>query len=187
MMSKYRMLLIVLVAATAMCGWRAFAEEEDEGKEVKIKFSEAPAAVQATIKEEAGGVSIENLDKETHKDGKIVYEADAMIGGTNYEIDVAEDGKLISKAIDTEDEQKQVKFDDAPAAVQATLKEESHGAAIEKVEKEMKEDGKSVFEAKAAINGSNYEIKVSESGKLISKKLKKEEHEKKESGEKEKD
>jgi hypothetical protein len=79
--------------------------EENEGDEVKIKFTEAPAAVQATINKESDNAKVETLDKETD-DGKTIYEADAMINGTNYEIKVAPDGKLISKKIDTEDEEK---------------------------------------------------------------------------------
>jgi hypothetical protein len=35
-----------------------------------------------------------------------VYEADAKIGNTNYEIKVAEDGTLISKKIDKEEDEK---------------------------------------------------------------------------------
>lgn len=87
----------------------ARADEEDEGKEVKIKFSQAPEAVQKTLMEEAHGQTIKTLDKETQKDGKIVYEADVKIDGTNYEIVVAEDGKLIHKKIDEEENEKKGK------------------------------------------------------------------------------
>jgi hypothetical protein len=87
----------------------ARAEEEDEGKEVKIKFSEAPEAVQKTLTEEAKGAKIETLDKETSKKGKVVYEADVKIDGTNYEIVVAANGKLIHKKIDEEENEKKGK------------------------------------------------------------------------------
>ena len=43
------------------------------------------------------------MDKEI-KDGKTVYEVDVKIDGKNYEIKVAMDGILISKALDEEDE-----------------------------------------------------------------------------------
>ena len=43
------------------------------------------------------------MDKETN-DGKAVYEVDVKIDGKNYEIRVAEDGILISKALDEEGE-----------------------------------------------------------------------------------
>jgi hypothetical protein len=80
-------------------------EKEDEGKEVKIKFTEAPAKVQQTLTYEAHGAKIDSLDKE-EKDGKTVYEADAVIDGTNYEIVVDPTGKLISKKIDNEEDEK---------------------------------------------------------------------------------
>jgi hypothetical protein len=43
------------------------------------------------------------VDKET-KDGKATYEVDVKIDAKNYENWVAEDGLLISKALDEEDE-----------------------------------------------------------------------------------
>lgn len=74
-------------------------QEEREEKEVKIKFKECPKAVQDTIRREAQGVDITEVDRE-ERDGVFVYEVDAVIDGTNYEIVVAADGKLISKKID---------------------------------------------------------------------------------------
>lgn len=95
----------VICTSTAMLR----AEEEDEGKEVKIKFSQAPEAVQKTLTKEAEGATITTLDKETHKDGKVFYEADVKIDGTNYEIVVNADGKLIHKKIDEEENEKKGK------------------------------------------------------------------------------
>ncbi len=76
--------------------------EKEEGNEVKIKFAEAPAAVQATLTREANGAAIADVDKESD-DGKDIYEADAMISGKNYEIKVAADGSLVSKKLDAEE------------------------------------------------------------------------------------
>lgn len=103
-MRKHQMLMalltIGLLATSAPC-MRA-AEEEDEGKEVKIKFTECPPAVQKTLMRESFGAKITSVDKETRKDGKVVYEADVMIDDTNYEIQVSPEGKLIVKKIDNE-------------------------------------------------------------------------------------
>jgi hypothetical protein len=57
--------------------------------------------VKATLDREAPGVKITDVDKETDHQ-KIVYEADAKIGGKNYEIKVMEDGTLLSKKLDEE-------------------------------------------------------------------------------------
>ena len=70
-----------------------------------------------------------------------------------------------------------MKIADVPAAVQKTIAEESKGAKVETVDKET-DDGKTVYEADAQINGKNYEIKVLEDGTLLSKKLDMEEGEK---------
>ncbi len=77
-------------------------EEKDEG-EVKVKLEECPPAVQATLKKEAEGATIKEVDKETD-DGKTIYETDVTINGKEVEIKVAEDGKLISKKVEDEGE-----------------------------------------------------------------------------------
>ena len=81
---------------------------EEEGKEVKMKLSECPKVVQDTIKEQTKNAKapVETVDKETGKDGKITYEADATIDGTPYEILVGADGKFISKNVDKEETEK---------------------------------------------------------------------------------
>lgn len=103
-MRRHWMLLALLTVGLlgTSAPWLRAAEEEDEGKEVKIKFSECPPAVQKTLLRESFGAKIESVDKETHKDGKVIYEADATIDGTNYEIQVSPEGKLIVKKIDNE-------------------------------------------------------------------------------------
>ena len=89
--------LFGLSAAAISCA--ALAAEE---KEEKIKFSEAPAAVQQTMKEEAGGAKIDMIEKEM-EGGKWVYEAEVTIDGKPYEIEVAEDGTLLSKELDDDE------------------------------------------------------------------------------------
>jgi hypothetical protein len=79
--------------------------EDKEENEVKMKIDDVPAAVKTTIVREADGTAVTSVDKETDE-GKTVYEADAKIDGTNYEIKVGDDGKLISKKIDNEDDEK---------------------------------------------------------------------------------
>ena len=78
-------------------------EKEEEGDEVKMKFSEVPPAVQKTLTEQAMGEKIDTVDKEMNK-GNVVYETDLKHGGKNWEIRVAEDGKLISRKIEEDDE-----------------------------------------------------------------------------------
>jgi hypothetical protein len=65
-------------------------------KEISIRFADCPAAVQKTITDYAGGVQFPEVEKETKKDGRVVYEAEAKKDdGKKIKIKVAADGRLI--------------------------------------------------------------------------------------------
>jgi uncharacterized membrane protein YkoI len=72
------------------------AEQEGEQNEIKVQLKDCPEAVQKTIKKEAGDGKIVEVEKE-REDGTVVYEAEVIIDGQEYEITVAEDGKLLGK------------------------------------------------------------------------------------------
>ena len=66
-----------------------------EEKEETVRWKDLPEAVQKTIKANAQGGIIEEIEKET-EDGKVVYEAEVELkDGRELEIEVAEDGTLI--------------------------------------------------------------------------------------------
>ena len=68
-------------------------------KEVTLKFADCPAVVQKTILDHAGGVQFPEVDKETKKDGRVVYEAKGKrADGKKIEIKVAADGSLVGFA-----------------------------------------------------------------------------------------
>ena len=81
-------LAIGLVLAMSSC---------TEGKkEVILKFADCPAAVQKTIMDHASGVPFSEVEKETQKDGRVVYEAKGKkADGQKIEIKVAADGSLV--------------------------------------------------------------------------------------------
>jgi len=65
-------------------------------KEITLKFADCPAAVQKTIIDHAGGVQFPEVDQETKKDGRVVYEAKGKkADGKKIEIKVAADGRLV--------------------------------------------------------------------------------------------
>ena len=98
--------LIVLVALPlAACNSMQHADRDEEGNEVKVSIDQVPAAARSTLQQQAPGVAIASVDKETAH-GMTVYEADAMISGKNYEIVVGEDGHLVSKKLDNEADEK---------------------------------------------------------------------------------
>ena len=143
----------------------------------ELKLSDCPTAVQKTLKQEANGAKIDEVEKEI-EDGETTYEADVTIDEKEYEITVAADGTLLEKALadsddeddGDEDDEVEIKLSDCPAVVQKTLKREAHGAEIDAVDKSVK-DGKAFYEVDVKIDGKNYEIRVSEEGTLIWKAL----------------
>jgi uncharacterized membrane protein YkoI len=78
------------------------AHKGKEENEVKLRPDEVPAAARAALEREAGGATINTVDKEM-SGGKTVYETDVMMNGKNWEIKVDENGKLLSKKLDPEE------------------------------------------------------------------------------------
>jgi hypothetical protein len=92
-----------LIVATALLApaWPAFSA----GREEKVKLEDCPAAVQKTIKDNAGSGKIVEVEKETKKDGTVVYEAEVKTAdGKELEIVVAADGTLIKIESDDDDD-----------------------------------------------------------------------------------
>ncbi len=71
---------------------------------------------------------------------------------------------LVASAQDTE---KKVKMKDLPAAVQATVKEQSQGATIRGLAKEV-EKGKTFYEVELKVNGHNKDVSMDADGKVVS-------------------
>ncbi len=93
-----------LVAATVALSLArpAFAD----GKEEEVKLEDCPAAVQKTIKANAGDGKIVEVEKETRKDDTVVYEAEVKTAdGKEVDNMVAEDGTLIKVDEDDEDDE----------------------------------------------------------------------------------
>lgn len=76
-------------------------DEDNDEHETKVSINDVPVPVRATLMAQAPGAAIKTVDHEM-QGGKWLYEADAMVDGKNWEILVAEDGKLISKKLDDE-------------------------------------------------------------------------------------
>jgi hypothetical protein len=60
-------------------------------------MAELPAAAQKTLKREAKGGKIEELRKETGKDGKLCFEAEVVKNGKGTDITVGADGKVLDR------------------------------------------------------------------------------------------
>lgn len=79
-------------------------DDEDDEDEEEVLINQVPAAVKATILEEAQGGTIKEIERET-KDGKTIYEAEVIINGEEVEIEVAADGTLLSKKVEDADDE----------------------------------------------------------------------------------
>jgi hypothetical protein len=64
-----------------------------------VTLDSLPAPVKATVQREVKGGQILDLERDT-KQGKVVFEVEFVEGGKNWEIHVAEDGKLLNKRPD---------------------------------------------------------------------------------------
>jgi uncharacterized membrane protein YkoI len=90
--------LFLAGALGAGLGSRALAEENESGHEHQpVTMAELPAAVQATFKHEAKGGQIEELRKETRKNGSVVYEGEIVKNGKGRELEVSSTGKVLER------------------------------------------------------------------------------------------
>jgi len=99
--------LVAAAVALALALPAVAGEKEGKKKEQEIKLGDCPAAVQQTIKDNAGGGEILEVEKATQKDGSVVYEAEVKkTDGKKIEVKVAADGKLLKvKDADEDDDQ----------------------------------------------------------------------------------
>jgi hypothetical protein len=77
---------------------RALADEDEAGhKHESVTMADLPAAAQKTLKREAKGAKIEELRKETRKDGTVAYEAEFVKNGKGTDIEVSAEGKVLER------------------------------------------------------------------------------------------
>jgi uncharacterized membrane protein YkoI len=66
-------------------------------------IDELPPAVRATVERETTGGQIEEIERES-KDGRVVYEVEFTRDGLEIELEVAEDGTVLEREEEEEDE-----------------------------------------------------------------------------------
>jgi hypothetical protein len=97
-MRKLGTLLLAGALGTGV-GVRALAADENEGEHQhqSVEMAELPPVVQTTLNHEAKGGKIEELRKETRKDGSVVYEAEIVKKGKGTDLEVSSSGKIIER------------------------------------------------------------------------------------------
>lgn len=85
----------MLPAILAICAGLAIAAPAQADE--KVTLDQVPAKVKETIQKHVQNGKIDEIEKEHRKTG-VVYEVEyTTADGVEYEIDVAEDGKLLNK------------------------------------------------------------------------------------------
>ena len=95
-----RMVAVALLAGTLGLGGvgRAVADEDEGGHaHQSVTMAEVPPAAQKTLQKEAKGGKIEELRKETRKDGTVAYEAEIVKNGKGRDIEVSAEGKVLER------------------------------------------------------------------------------------------
>jgi len=153
--------------------------ETIKGPMIGTRFSDTPPAVQATIKREAHGAEIADIDKE-RRDGRVLYEVEFKDPGKNREIHVAEDGSVVpdnhrGRAVGAPGSAPQTRtgtrgndltFEQAPPAVQAAIRASGDPPTIKEIERGEK-GGRTVYAVEFEKDGRNKKLQVAEDGSIL--------------------
>ena len=153
---------------------------ELKGPMIGTRFSDTPPAVQATIKREANGAEIADIDKE-RRDGRVLYEVEFKNPGKNIEIHVAEDGNIVQDSrrdvraqgapgsapqTRTGTRGNNLTLDQAPPAVQAAIRANGDAASVKEIERGEK-GGRTVYTVEFQKEGRNTKLQIAEDGTVI--------------------
>jgi hypothetical protein len=73
------------------------AKGSPETTEQEVTLADLPDSARATLEREAKGGRIEELTKETSKNGTVTYEAEIVKDGKGREVEVSEKGMLLER------------------------------------------------------------------------------------------
>lgn len=86
------LITIALFQAALLVSSASYADED-------VTLEQLPPAVRATVDRETQGGQIKDIERDT-KGGQVVFEVEFSLDGKAYELDIAEDGKLIERRLD---------------------------------------------------------------------------------------
>ena len=128
-----------------------------QSKEVRVKMSDLPAAVQNTVKAESKGATIRGFSKET-ENGKTTYEAEMTVNGHGKDISMDSDGKVVEV-------EEQVPMSSVPEAARSAIEEGAMGGRVTKVESVSNGSGPvEAYEAQVLKAGRHSEVRVAPDG-----------------------
>lgn len=172
---------LVLMAGAAI-GFTTTVGGEDE----VIKLSDAPAAVQKTIREHAQGGTIEKIERSTEH-GKTVYEVEVDGRSGDFEFVVGSDGTYLGADTEDEDEDDEqgernergeqpdendsedvtvIDFSAAPAAIRQAFSSHSGNANATKVER-IEEEGVTKYEIEYSLPAGTASMTFAATGEVM--------------------
>jgi hypothetical protein len=151
-MSMSRRVQLVVVACL-------FLAAPAMAKEMRIKRSELPAAVEKTVAAQSQGATIRGFSKE-QENGKTYYEAEMMVNGHSKDVLIDANGAVVEV-------EEEVAMDSLPAAVKDGLQAKAGKGKLQKVESLTKHDKLVAYEAQVMTNGKRSEVQVGPDGKPL--------------------
>jgi hypothetical protein len=136
--------LILVIAGSALA------------QEKKIKRSELPAAVEATVVEQSKGATIRGFNEEKKK-GQTTYEVEMLVNGHSKDVQMDASGAVIEI-------EEQVDSQALPAEVRAGLQAKAGNDKIAKIESITKKGKLVAYEAQVVTEGKKSEVQVGPEG-----------------------
>ena len=157
-------MLLPIVALALSTGLpTVFADAEaakDEGKSRAITLADLPAAVRATLDREIPGAKIEKIEKEEDA-GKILYDIEGEYKDEDVEMDIAADGKVLTR-------EDSVEFGSLPAVVREAAEKYFGKASDLEAHKEVEfEKNETFYEVEGKKNGHKVTLKYTAAAKLV--------------------
>ena len=128
-------------------------------REKKVKRSELPATVQATVTAQSQGATVRGFSEEM-ENGQTYYEAELEIGGRSKDVLIDPQGNVVEI-------EEEVAIDALPAAVREGLQTKAAGSKLVKVESLTKQGKLVAYEAQVITKGKKSEIQVGPDGKPL--------------------
>ncbi|MBL9207298.1 MAG: PepSY-like domain-containing protein [Opitutaceae bacterium] len=138
-----------------------------------LASDQLPPAVRETVKQQAAGREIADIDRETWQ-GRTVYEVEFKSPGLNPQVHIAEDGTVV-KPEQTPGAHVGAGFksifmgtqlEDTPTAVQETIRREAGNQAIKDIDLERR-DGQRVYEVDIGEGLTKFRIHIAENGRIL--------------------
>jgi hypothetical protein len=156
-MSTQRILIprtaLLAVSTLVLLATSAASEEK------KIKRSDLPAAVQATVTAQSQGATVRGFAEEK-ENGQTYYEAELEVSGHSKDVLIDGQGNIVEV-------EEEVAVDALPAAVRDGLQTKAAGGKLVKVESLTKQGKLVAYEAQVITQGKTSEIQVGPDGKPL--------------------